>query len=116
VTALLVALGAALGAPLRVLVDVEVRRLVGQRLPWGIAAVNVSGCLLAGALVGAAPPASALALLGTGVLGGYTTFSTYALHTVQLGEVGRVGAAVGYAAGSAAVSLAAAALGYALTS
>jgi len=116
VTALLVALGAALGAPLRVLVDVEVRRLVGQRLPWGIAAVNASGCLLAGALVGAAPPASALSLLGTGVLGGYTTFSTYALQAVQLGQLGRTRAAVGYAAGSAVVSLAAAALGYALTS
>ena len=103
---LLVALGAAVGAPLRYVAAV----LLDGRLPRGTILVNWVGSLLLGWFTGLALTSDALALLGTGFCGGLTTYSAFAVQTVDRGP--RVGTA--YAAATVVLSLVAAALGYAL--
>ena len=103
-TALLVALGAAVGAPLRFVIA---SRLDG-RLPWGTLAVNVAGSALLGALSAMALSGHTMALLGTGFCGGFTTYSAFAVQTHGLGP--RPGTA--YAVVTIAASLGACALGF----
>ena len=105
-TALLVALGAAVGAPLRHLVG---HHLDG-RMPWGILLVNVAGSFLLGVFSALALSGSAMALLGTGFCGGLTTYSTFAVQTVRWGRREGTVLAVVTVAGS----LAACALGFLL--
>lgn len=69
--------------------------------PWATLLVNLTGCALIGGLLAvllARRPDSRWLrpFLATGVLGGYTTFSTFAVETVQLAEAGAVALAVGY--------------------
>ena len=104
-TALLVALGASVGAPLRYLVATRFDR---ERLPRGTLAVNVAGSLLLGLLSGAAVDGPAMALLGVGFCGGFTTYSAFAVQTHRLGATR--GAA--YAAVTVGAGLAACALGF----
>jgi CrcB protein len=99
VTALLVVLGAAIGAPVRLLVS---RALPAPR---GTLAVNVAGSLVLGLVAGAAP--ATYALVGIGFCGTLTTFSTFALETVE-------GAGWRYVAASTVLCVAAAAAGLAL--
>jgi CrcB protein len=82
VTPLLVALGAAVGAPVRYLAG----RTLDGRFPGGTLAVNLLGSLVLGALVGAAVDGQALALLGTGFCGGLTTYSTFVVQSVHGGR------------------------------
>ncbi|GAA4708128.1 CrcB family protein [Nocardioides conyzicola] len=103
-TPLLVALGAAVGAALRFVVASR----YDDRWPWGTFAVNVVGSALLGALSAMALSGHAMALLGTGFCGGFTTYSAFAVQTHGLGP--RRGAA--YAVGTVAVSLAACAAGF----
>ena len=105
-TPLLVAAGAAVGAALRYLAG----HAWDDVFPTGTLAVNLLGSLALGALVAAEPSDSAVALLGTGVCGGLTTYSAFAVRTV--GEGPRRGAA--YAALTVVGSLAACALGFAV--
>lgn len=108
---LAVALAGGVGAALRYLLDVAVRRRTGERFPWGILAVNLTGALALG-ILSALPTDEALrAILGTGLLGGYTTFSAVAVTTALLAEEGRTRASVAYAAASFVGSVLAAALG-----
>lgn len=72
-----VALGAALGAPLRLLAA----HLLDGRLPWGTVLVNVIGSFALGALSGAGPGVEAAALVGTGFCGAVTTYSAFAVQT-----------------------------------
>ncbi len=97
----------AVGALARFLLDGLVSDRAGSAFPWGTLAVNASGSFLLG-LVGGGD------LVGTGLLGGYTTFSTWMLETHRLTEEGRLRLAVLNVAGSLAVGLSAAALGRAL--
>lgn len=96
-TALLVAAGAAVGAPLRYLVD---RRLQARHrhLPWGTLLVNVVGSLLAGAVAAAVTQRGVadwlLPLVAVGFCGALTTFSTFAYETVTLLEDGALGRAL----------------------
>ena len=80
-TVLLVALGAAIGAPLRYVAG----HYLDSRWPWGTFLVNVVGSFLLGAFSGAALSADALALLGTGFCGGLTTYSAFAVQTHERG-------------------------------
>ncbi|MEU8078167.1 fluoride efflux transporter CrcB [Catellatospora citrea] len=78
--------------------------------PWGIFLVNVSGCLLIGvlmALVAHVWPGRRLLrpFLGTGVLGGYTTFSAYTVDIVRLADAGAVAVAAAYLVGTLLVAL-----------
>jgi CrcB protein len=115
VTAVLVALGAALGAPLRYLADRAVQARLGSRFPWGTFAVNVVGCLVLGAVAGSgSAPAGVVALVGTGFCGALTTYSTFSWETLRLAEEGEWWWSAGYVLGSTAVGLGAAAVGWLL--
>lgn len=89
-TWLLVIVGAAVGAPLRYLTDQRVRARYGAALPWGTFLVNVVGSLALGILTGAALAGAAgsrlQALLGTGLCGALTTYSTFSYETLRLAE------------------------------
>jgi CrcB protein len=84
-----IGLAGGVGAIARLLLDGSVSDAVGRAFPWGTLAVNVSGALALGVLVGAGVGGDALRLAGTGFLGGYTTFSTWMLETHRLAEDGR---------------------------
>ncbi|MFH9611518.1 fluoride efflux transporter FluC [Streptomyces sp. NPDC017448] len=92
-TWLLVALGGAVGAPLRYLTDRAVRARQGPGVPgvfpWGTFAVNTAGSLLLGVLTGAAVSSPVHALLATGLCGALTTYSTFSYETLRLAETGR---------------------------
>ena len=91
------------------------------RMPWGTVVVNVTACLLMGLLVGrtADPPhsetwaATALTVLGTGFLGGYSTFSTACVEGARLLLAGRWGPALVHATLMTAATLGAVGLGLA---
>jgi CrcB protein len=105
VTLLLVAVGAAIGAPLRFLCA---SALDGERFPLGTFLVNVSGSFLLGLLVGTGAEGGRLVLLGTGFCGGFTTYSAFAVQTHRLGRAR--GAA--YAVVTLGAALPACALGF----
>ena len=109
-----VALAGAAGAVLRFAVDGHVLARSGGRLPWGTALVNLSGAFVLGIIAGAAPGHAFTLIVGTGFLGAYTTFSTWMLESLLLGESGRINAAVVNVAGQLVVGLAVAALGFGL--
>ncbi|MGJ0390467.1 fluoride efflux transporter FluC [Microbacterium sp. CGR1] len=108
------ALAGGVGAVLRYVVDVGVAKVAGRRFPWGILAVNLSGSFALG-LVTTALPADAF-LLGAGLLGGYTTFSTAMLDAVALWRDGERAASAFDAIGMLLLGLLAAGLGLALGS
>jgi CrcB protein len=78
-----------LGAVGRFVVDGAVAHRVGRGFPFGTLVVNLSGAFALGLLVGAAVSSGALRLVGTGLLGAYTTFSTWALESQRLAEDGQ---------------------------
>lgn len=112
---LLVAAGGALGSAARY----GAGRLMAPHLtgavPWHTLAVNVTGSFAIGFLLVAAArlglPGWWRPLLAVGVLGGYTTFSTFALETVELALRGSYGTAGLYAAGTLGLGLLATAAG-----
>ena len=115
----LVAVAGGVGAVLRFVLDGAVRQVLGGRWPWGTALINVSGSFLLGLLTGLAGralPPELLLVLGTGLLGGYTTFSTASVETVRLLQQRRVVASLTSGLGVLAVTIAAALLGLALAS
>lgn len=108
------ALAGGIGAVLRYLVDLGVARLAGRRFPWGILLVNISGSFALGFVTAALPDAAFL--LGAGLLGGYTTFSTAMLDTVALWRDGERRASAFNAIGMLLLGVLAAGLGLALGS
>lgn len=106
----LIALGAAVGAPLRFVLD---RALPRRSVPWGIVVANAVGSLTLGVVSAAA--ASSLALLvGTGFCGALTTMSGLALDTCTLAGQRRWSAAAANVVVTLAVGLAAALAGVAI--
>jgi len=94
-TALLVGIGllGGVGAVGRFLLDRAVASRIRASFPLGTLAVNLSGALALGVLVGATSDEDALRLLATGLLGAYTTFSTWAFESHRLAEDGEPGLA-----------------------
>ena len=116
--AALVGLAAAFGAVSRYLVDQAVANKWESSFPLGTWVINVTGSFILGLLTGLALhhglSAHVVSVLGTGICGGYTTFSTFNLETVRLAEDGSSASAVGNIAGSIAAGLLAAACGLGL--
>jgi len=110
---------AALGAPARYLIDGLVQDRTDGAFPWGTFVVNVSGCLVVGAITGLGLyhglGATTRTVVGTGGMGAYTTFSTFTFETVRLAEEGAISEALRNVAASFVVGLAAASAGLALT-
>jgi len=108
---LLVFVGGGLGAALRHAVNLASLRLVGTALPYGTFFINVTGSILMGMVAGlfawkvSLPPTLRL-FVATGILGGYTTFSTFSLETALLLERGQAWTAVGYVVGSVLLGVA----------
>lgn len=114
--AALVALGGAAGTVLRAAVTGMPAWPDG--LPWATLAVNVTGAFLLGALLGTGARDAgrrARLLLGTGLLGGYTTFATVGLELHRLAASGRPSASLGYLALTVLAGLVAGGLGIAAT-
>lgn len=118
-TVLWVALGGALGSVARYAISGIAVRWLGAGFPYGTLLVNVTGSFtigLLGALVAAdgrpSLGADARAFLLVGVLGGFTTFSSFSLETLNLARSGAVGPAILNVAGSVALCLAAVSLGF----
>jgi CrcB protein len=116
---LLVALGGAIGAGARHIVNLSAMRAFGLGFPVGTLFVNVVGSFAMGLAAGyfAFRGEGGMALrlfLMTGILGGFTTFSAFSLETVLLFERGQVGLAALYVVGSVAGSVAGLVAGLAL--
>lgn len=112
-----VAAGGALGAAARYLLGVAATRAFGRDFPWGTLSVNVAGSLAMGILVGLIARRGGAHLhpfLAIGVLGGFTTFSSFALEAVTLWDRGQANAALGYVLGSVILSILAVVAGLAL--
>jgi fluoride exporter len=112
---LLAALGGALGALARWAIAETLPSSPGG-WPWATLLVNLTGCLLLGALFAvltarAPEPSWARPFLGAGVLGGYTTYSTFAVEVVDLADGGAAVLAAGYVLFSVVGGVAAVVLG-----
>ncbi|MER5731901.1 fluoride efflux transporter CrcB [Streptomyces sp. NPDC002138] len=113
---LVVIVGAAVGAPLRYLTDRAVQVRHDSVFPWGTFVVNAGACLVLGALTGAVLDGAASSrlslLLGTGLCGALSTYSTFSYETLRLAERGWKFLAVANVAGSVLVGLGAVHLGW----
>ncbi|MBX3488225.1 MAG: fluoride efflux transporter CrcB [Parvibaculum sp.] len=102
-----VAIGGAIGASGRYLLNAQMLRLLGPNFPWGILTINIAGSLAMGLLAGAFALKYDLSpemrsFLTTGILGGFTTFSAFSLDAANMIERGDIGLAGLYMAGSVA--------------
>jgi fluoride exporter len=107
-TLLQVALGGAIGAVMRYLTAVGAARLVGTGFPWGTLAANVIGCFLMGLLFAILVERGLMRyapFLLAGILGGFTTFSTYSLDAFLMWERGDHAAAGVYVVTTVILSL-----------
>jgi CrcB protein len=118
---LIVAAGGALGSAARFAASTWALRVFGGGFPVGTLVVNAAGSFLLGAILGALPAGAApewRLFLGAGVMGGFTTYSSFNHETLALLEQGRAGAAAASVAvtllGCLAVGAAGLALGRAL--
>lgn len=107
-----VALGGALGASARYGLDRVIEQRTSSLFPWSTFTINVTGCFVIGLLTASLVerqhlPAWIRVGLVVGVVGGYTTFSTFAQETFELGEVHHVAVAFAYVAASVVLGLAA---------
>jgi CrcB protein len=113
-----VALAGGFGAVARSVVHSLVQSRVGGRFPLGTVVINLTGSLVLGFLAGLViyqgMDPDVRTIVGTGFLGGYTTFSSYSYETLGLIEDRAPVAALGNAIGSVVAGLAAAAAGLAL--
>ena len=113
-----VALGSALGGMARYAFTGLSARYVGETFPWGTLYVNVLGSLIIGALAVVIPADSrvfadnAREFLMIGICGGFTTYSSFSLETLNLARNGDWGAAVAYTLGSVVLCLLAVTIGY----
>lgn len=112
-----VAAGSALGGVSRWWLGGIFQKWFAAGFPGGTLVVNVTGCLLIGALMRYTMDSSAVspemrALLVVGFCGGYTTFSAFSYETLRLAQDGEWGQVALYIGGSVLLSLAAVALGW----
>jgi CrcB protein len=113
-----VALGSAIGGAGRFACSGLGARYFGESFPWGTLFVNVAGSLVIGVLAVVIPADIRLLhdnerdFLMIGICGGFTTFSSFSLETLNLARNGEWGAAAGYTVGSVVLCLVAVCVGY----
>jgi CrcB protein len=97
-----IAVGGALGSMARFFVSSAFARMVGETFPWGTVIVNVTGCFVIGVLAATTGPDGRLLVapdlrqfLLVGICGGYTTFSSFSLQTLNLVRAGDMLGATG---------------------
>ncbi|GEB24610.1 fluoride efflux transporter CrcB [Brevibacterium sp. BDJS002] len=109
------ALAGGIGTAARMLLDGIIKSRVSSGIPWGTIVINVSGSLVLGLLTGLASdqilPESWHLVIGTGFLGGYTTFSTASFETVRLIQERRWALSLFNCLGTLVLATAAAGLG-----
>ncbi|GIF05399.1 fluoride efflux transporter CrcB [Actinoplanes siamensis] len=110
-TVLMVAVGAAIGAPLRYLTDRYLQARYGPAFPWGTLAVNAAGSLVLGLVLGSSLPPGPTALVGTGFCGALTTYSTFSWEALTFARRGEPAKAFAYVLVSVLAGLGAAGLG-----
>ena len=117
---LLVAAGGAIGAVVRYLVGYWILYFIGPGFPWGTFLINVSGSFLIGVVLGLVQagvlPTGARPFLAVGVLGGYTTFSSFSYEALTLTSEGDYAQALFYSLGQVTLGLVAAYAGLYLAS
>jgi len=117
-TLFLTALAGGVGGVLRFWVDTAVSRAARSVFPWGTIVVNTSACLILGLLTGLAYGGAGAedlrTVVGVGMMGGYSTFSTASVEAVRLMRQRRHTASLAHAVGMLTLSLAAATLGIAV--
>ncbi|WP_083024193.1 fluoride efflux transporter CrcB [Vreelandella lionensis] len=112
---LLVALGGALGGIGRFAISNAMAHALGKAFPWGTLCVNASGALLAGWLLGVYGVANTQSLwlfAVAGLLGGYTTVSSFSLQTLELWQSGQTNRAALHMVAQLLLGIAMAALGW----
>ena len=115
--ALLIAAGAAVGAPLRYLIDRGIQARFGTLFPWGTLVANVCACLVLGLITGTATavcPPEVYALIGTGLCGALSTLSTFSYQALRFAEEGFCLFALAYVAGTVVAGLGGAGAGVAI--
>lgn len=114
------ALAGGLGAVCRLLLDGLIQGRASGRFPWGTIAINLTGSFALGCAMGwvggELVPGGIAFVVGTGFLGGYTTFSTASHETVRLAREGRWAASVANGLGVLVLAVLAAGCGLAITS
>ncbi|MGZ4664581.1 MAG: fluoride efflux transporter CrcB [Frankiaceae bacterium] len=114
----LLAIAAAAGSVARYLVGKAIQSRLGTAFPWGTFTVNVSGSFLLGLIVGLVThhglPENVKTVLGVGMMGGYTTFSTWGVETMGLVEEAALVPATLNAVGSVLAGMLAGGAGLAL--
>ena len=114
---LAVAAGGAIGASIRYGVTLAFGRAEAGAFPWHTFGVNVLGAFLLGLLMAVLPASDAgerwRLFLGVGVLGGFTTFSTFSYEALTAAQSGHGAVAAGYVLGSVVAALLGVALGHA---
>ena len=111
--------GGGVGACLRVALMLAIDPRTGSTFPWGLLAVNGLGCFTIGLIATFADEAgwlgeNARAFAVTGILGGFTTFSSFGLDTLRLANAGQLGMAGFNVAASLGLALLGVAAGVAL--
>jgi len=111
-SAVLVFLGAGLGGVLRHALNLAIPRALGEGFPWATFLINATGSLAMGLLIGwlarrgEGAPRDVQLFVATGILGGYTTFSTFSLDAIRLIEREQIVLAALYVGGSVLLGLA----------
>lgn len=113
---LLVATGGACGATVRYLSSVLAEHFIGSTFPIATMMVNVVGAFLIGLLTGFVSDPQIKLLLITGILGGFTTFSTFSLDAVKLYQSGQYLSLAAYVLGSILLGTVFTAIGLAISS
>ena len=108
----LASLAGGVGAAMRYAADVGVKRFLPDRFPWGIVLVNITGSFALGMVTASIPDLAFI--IGAGLLGGYTTFSTAMLDTLALWKDGARPASALHLLGTFAAAVIAAVAGLAL--
>ena len=111
---LMVLLGGSLGAVCRYAVSIQMKRIISTEFPLATFLINITGSLFLGLLLASHFEGWIQLLLGTGFLGGFTTFSTFQIENLTLFRKGNYGMLLIYVTFSVGLSIAFAYLGFCL--